>query len=291
MKGIILAGGRGTRLFPITTATNKHFLPIYNKPMIYYPLSVLMLAKIREIILVCNPEDVAGYKKLFSDGSKLGLSINYVVQEKPAGISDGILNAERYAAGDPVCVILGDNLFYGHGLPKILQKAKGEVETSGGAYVFGCFVPDPQRYGVVELDKEGNVVSIQEKPKNPVSNYAVTGLYFFDKSVFEKIRMIKPSFRGELEVTSLNELYLKERKLKVELLGRGFAWFDMGTYYSFIESGEFVYTIEKRTGLMVGCIEEIAFRNGWISRQDILSFAEELKNTDYGKYLSEIIKG
>lgn len=291
MKGIILAGGRGTRLFPITTAMNKHFLPIYNKPMIYYPLSVLMLAKVREIVFVCNPEDVSGYKKLFSDGSKLGLRIDYVVQERPAGISDGILKAEKYAMGDSVCVILGDNLFYGHGLPKILQKAKNEVETSGGAYVFGCFVPDPQRYGVVELDSEGNVVSIQEKPKNPVSNYAVTGLYFFDKSVFDKIKNLKPSLRGELEVTSLNELYLKEKKLKVELLGRGFAWFDMGTYYSFIESGEFVYTIEKRTGLMVGCVEEIAFRNGWIKQQEVVLLAEELKNTDYGKYLFDIVKG
>ncbi|MCS7232021.1 MAG: glucose-1-phosphate thymidylyltransferase RfbA [Elusimicrobiota bacterium] len=288
MKGIILVGGKGTRLFPLTFVVNKHLLPVYNKPMIYYPMSLLFLVGIKDVILVCNPDEVDEFRELFGDGSELGVVINYAVQRKPAGISDAILCTKEYVGNNNICVILGDNLFFGHGLPQMLDEAKKDVERNSGAYVFGYYVHDPHRYGIVEFDSEGNVLSLQEKPKKPRSNFAVVGLYFYDKTVFEKINKIKPSFRGELEVTSLNNLYLKEKKLKVKLLGRGFAWFDMGTYYSFLEASEFVYTIEKRTGLMIGCIEEIVYRNGWISKQQLLEIAKRYKNTDYARYLVEI---
>ncbi len=289
MKGIILAGGKGTRLYPLTLVVNKHFLAVYNKPMIYYPISLLMLAKIREILIVCNPEDLKLYKTFFLNGEHLGVKIDYVIQEQPKGISHGILLTEKYVGNDSVCVVLGDNLFFGHGLPQILLKIKKDVEKNAGSYVLGYYVLDPQRYGVIEFDKKGNVVAIKEKPKNTKSNIAVVGLYFYDNTVFDKIKKLKPSFRGELEVSSLNNLYLKEKKLKVELLGRGFAWFDMGTYHSFLEASEFVYTIEKRTGLMVGCIEEIAYRNGWITKNELKKLAAKLDKTDYGKYLLNIV--
>ncbi len=288
MKGILLAGGSGTRLYPVTYLVNKHFLPIYNKPIIYYPLSILMLAKIREVLVVCNPQDLALYKKLFRDGSHLGMTIDYAVQEKPKGLADGLLRGEEFASGDNVCFILGDNIFYGHNLQATLFEAKEMVAKNNGAVVFGYHVPDPQRFGVVEFDKTGRVISIEEKPKEPKSNYAVVGLYFYDKTVFQKAKRIKPSHRGELEITSVNEEYLKEDSLRVTLLSRGYAWFDTGTYDSYLEASEFVGTIEKKTGLMIACIEEIAFRNGWISGKEFLDLAEPLKKTKYGRYLIKI---
>lgn len=290
MKGVILAGGRGTRLHPLTYVTNKHLLPIYNKPMIYYPFSVLMLAGIREVIIVTNPEDLQNYSTLFGDGGFLGMKIRYAVQEAPKGIADGLKSARTFAEGDEVTLILGDNIFFGHGLPDILKKAIAGVQQEGGACIFAYYVNDPERFGVVELDEEGRALSLEEKPKKPKSNYAVTGLYIYDKTVFEKIERLKPSDRGELEITSLNEEYLKEKKLKVEILGRGFAWFDAGTYDSFLEAGEFVATIEKKTGLMIGCIEEIAYRNKWITKEQLVKLAERLEKTDYGQYLKRLVE-
>ncbi len=288
MKGIILAGGSGTRLYPVTLAINKHFLPVYNKPMIYYPLSLVMLLKIREVLFVVKPEDLELYKKLFQDGSHLGMNIGYVIQEKPRGLAEGLVLAEDFIGDDTICYMLGDNIFFGHDLPKIMEEAKEEVEKNGGAYVFGYWVKDPERFGIVEFDEKGNVVSLEEKPENPKSNYAVVGMYFYDNQAVEIAKGVKPSDRGELEITSVNEEYLKKGKLKVKLLGRGFAWFDAGTHDSFLEAGEFVATIEKRTGLMIGCVEEIAYRNGWISREELLKLAEPLKKTEYGKYLIEV---
>ncbi len=288
MKGILLAGGSGTRLYPVTYIVNKHFLPIYNKPLIYYPFSILMLAKIREVLIVCNPQDISFYQSLFKDGSHLGMKIDYAVQKKPKGLADGLLKGEDFASGERVCLILGDNIFYGHNIALILTEAKEKVKDSGGAVVFGYHVPDPQRFGVVEFDSSGKVISIEEKPKEPKSNYAVVGLYFYDSTVFEKAKRIKPSHRGELEITSVNEEYLKEGKLHVKLLGRGYAWFDAGTYDSYLEASEFVGTIEKKTGLMIACLEEVAYRNGWISKEQLLTLAEPLKKTRYGKYLIKI---
>ncbi|MCS7214205.1 MAG: glucose-1-phosphate thymidylyltransferase RfbA [Candidatus Calescibacterium sp.] len=288
MKGVILAGGRGTRLYPLTYITNKHLLPIYNKPMIYYPFSVLMLAKIREVIIVTNPEDLQNYKILFGDGSFLGMRVYYAVQDSPRGLSDGLMQSRKFADGDSVMLTLGDNIFFGHGLPEILKKGVETVKKEGGACVFAYYVNDPERFGVVEFDEFGSVLSLEEKPKKPKSNYAVTGLYIYDETVFEKIERLKPSDRGELEITSLNEEYLKEKKLKVEILGRGFAWFDAGTYDSFLEAGEFVATIEKKTGLMVGCIEEIAYRNKWITKDQLMKLAKNLEKTDYGQYLKKL---
>lgn len=288
MKGILLGGGTGSRLYPVTYVLNKHFLPIYNKPMIYYSFSILALAKIRDILIVCSPEDLRNYKKLFGDGSHLGMRVDYAIQENPRGLADGLLKGEEFAEGDSVCLILGDNIFYGHELQTILNEAKKNIESEGGAIVFGYHVKDPERYGVVEFDEEGNVISIEEKPKNPKSSYAITGLYFYDNTCFEKAKRIKPSDRGELEITSVNQEYLKEGRLKVKLLGRGFAWFDAGTHDSFIEASEFVATIEKRTGHMIGCIEEIVYRNGWISREQLIELAKPLIKTDYGKYLMMI---
>uniref|UniRef100_A0A7V5XHM1 Glucose-1-phosphate thymidylyltransferase n=1 Tax=Thermodesulfobacterium geofontis TaxID=1295609 RepID=A0A7V5XHM1_9BACT len=288
MKGIILAGGSGTRLYPTTQVVNKHLLPIYNKPMIYYPLSILMLIGIRDIVLVVNPEDLDIYKKLLNDGSHLGISINYVVQNKPKGLAHGLMTAESFLKGENICLALGDNIFFGHGFPKILTEAKKEIETKGGAYIFGYYVSDPKRFGIAEFDSFGNVVSLEEKPENPKSNYAVVGLYFYDSTVFEKAKKIKPSHRGEYEITSLNKEYLKEGKLKIKLLGRGVAWFDAGTHDSFLEAGQFVETIEKKTGLMIGCIEEIAYKNGWIDKVHLLKLAVSLSKTRYGKYLIKI---
>ncbi|ACN98292.1 glucose-1-phosphate thymidylyltransferase [Sulfurihydrogenibium azorense Az-Fu1] len=288
MKAIILAGGSGTRLYPVTLVINKHFLPIYNKPMIYYPLSLVMLLGIKDVIFVVNPSDLNTFKSMFGDGSKLGMNIQYVIQNKPNGLAEGLILAEDFIKDDTVCYILGDNIFFGHDIVKIMKQAKEEVEKNGGAYVFGYYVKDPERFGVVEFDEEGNVISIEEKPKKPKSNYAIVGLYFYDKEAVEIAKNVKPSNRGELEITSVNEEYLKKGKLKVKLLGRGFAWFDAGTHDSFLEAGEFVATIEKRTGLMIGCIEEIAYKNGWITKDQLLELAKPLKKTDYGKYLLEI---
>ncbi|MDI1471645.1 MAG: glucose-1-phosphate thymidylyltransferase RfbA [Thermodesulfovibrio sp.] len=288
MKTVILAGGSGTRLYPTTQVVNKHLLPIYNKPMIYYPLSLVMLAGIRDIVMVVNPEDLDSFKKLLQDGSHLGISISYVIQNKPKGLAHGLMVTESVVQEDSVCLVLGDNLFFGHGLPEILKEVKKDVEKNKGAYIFGYCVPDPQRFGIAEFDSQGNVISIKEKPKNPKSNYAVVGLYFYDKTVFEKTKKIKPSHRGEYEITSVNEEYLKEGNLRIKLLGRGFAWFDTGTHDSFLEAGEFVATIEKKTGLMIGCIEEIAYRNGWIDREVLLRLAKPLSKTDYGRYLIKL---
>ena len=288
MKGVILAGGSGTRLYPVTEVVNKHLLPIYNKPMIYYPLSILLLLGIREILFIVNEQDLDMYKKLLKNGENLGIKIEYKIQEKPRGLAEGLILAEDFIGDDNICYILGDNIFFGHNLPKYLNEAKEEIEKNGGAYVFGYYVKDPERFGVVEFDEKGNVISIEEKPKNPKSNYAVTGLYFYDNKAVEYAKKVKPSDRGELEITSVNEMYLKEGKLKVKLLGRGFAWFDAGTHDSFLEASNFIATIEKKTGLMVGCIEEIAYRQGFINKEQLEKLAQPLLKTEYGKYLLEI---
>jgi len=288
MKGVILAGGSGTRLYPVTEVVNKHLLPIYNKPMVYYPLSILLLLGIREILFIVNEQDLDMYKKLLKNGENLGIKIEYKIQEKPRGLAEGLILAEDFIGDDNICYILGDNIFFGHNLPKYLNEAKEEIEKNGGACVFGYYVKDPERFGVVEIDEKGNVISIEEKPKNPKSNYAVTGLYFYDNKAVEYAKKVKPSDRGELEITSVNGMYLKEGKLKVKLLGRGFAWFDAGTHDSFLEASNFIATIEKRTGLMVGCIEEIAYRQGFIDKEQLKKLAQPLLKTEYGKYLLEI---
>jgi len=290
MKTVILTGGSGTRLYPVTCVLNKHLLPVYNKPMIYYPLSISMLLKIRDVLFIVNPEDLSAFKNLFGDGSHLGMKISYKVQKKPNGLAEGLILAEDFLQGDNVFYLLGDNVFYGHDLLKILDEAKNSVEKNRGACIFGYYVSDPERFGIVEFDETGKVISIEEKPKKPKSNYAVVGMYFYDNEAVEIARKIKPSHRGELEITFVNEEYLKKGKLMVKLLGRGFAWFDAGTHESFLEAGEFVATIEKKTGLMIGCIEEIAYRNGWINREQLLKLAEPLKKTDYGKYLIALSK-
>ncbi len=290
MKAVILAGGSGTRLYPTTQVVNKHLLPIYNKPMIYYPLSIAVLLKIREVLFVVNPEDITSFKKLFGDGSHLGMKIDYIIQQKPNGLAEGLILAEEFIKNNTVLYLLGDNIFFGHDLIKILEEAKKEVERNGGAYVFGYYVSDPERFGVVEFDETGKVLSIEEKPKKPKSNYAVVGMYFYDSEAVEIAKSVKPSHRGELEITSVNQRYLEKGKLKVKLLGRGFAWFDAGTHDSFLEAGEFVATIEKKTGLMIGCIEEIAYRNGWIDREELLKLAEPLSKTHYGRYLLKLVE-
>jgi glucose-1-phosphate thymidylyltransferase len=288
MKAVILAGGSGTRLYPVTLAINKHLLPIYNKPMIYYPLSLVMLLGLRDILFVTNPQDETVFRQIFGDGSHLGLKIQYQVQEKPRGLAEGLILAEEFLSGDTVCYLLGDNIFFGHDLVSLMAQAKKEIEREGGAYVFGYSVRDPERFGIVTFDEEGRVVSLEEKPSQPKSNYAVVGMYFYDHQAVEIAKKVSPSSRGELEITSVNKEYLRRGKLKVKLLGRGFAWFDAGTHDSFLEAGEFVATIEKRTGLMIGCIEEIAYRNGWITREQLLKLAAPLRKTDYGRYLEEL---
>ncbi len=288
MKGIILAGGSGTRLYPVTKGVNKHFLPIYNKPMIYYPLSLAMLLGLRDILFIVNKFDLHHFQDLFGNGSHLGMNIQYKIQEEPRGLAEGLILAEEFIGDDSICLMLGDNIFFGHDLVKIMKEAKEDIEKEGGAYIFGYSVKDPERFGVVEFDEFGNVLSIEEKPKKPKSNYAVVGMYFYDNKAIEFAKNVKPSDRGELEITSVNEEYLKRLELKVKLLGRGFAWFDAGTHDSFLEAGEFVATIEKRTGLMIGCIEEIAFNNGWITREQLIELAKPLSKTEYGQYLLEI---
>ncbi len=290
MKAVILAGGSGTRLYPTTGVINKHLLPIYNKPMIYYSLSVVMLIGIREVVLVVNPKDLDSFYKLLGNGSRIGMSIDYSLQSEPLGLADALLSAEHLVREDSVCLVLGDNIFFGHGLPDILKEAKAGVEAKGGAYVFGYYVNDPSRYGIIELDSEGRVVSLEEKPKNPKSNFACVGLYFYDEGVFDIAREVKPSKRGEKEITSVNEVYMREGKLRARILGRGFAWFDAGTHDSFLEAGEFVATVEKKTGLMIGCIEEIAYRNGWIGKEELIKLAEPLAKTDYGRYLMSLLE-
>ncbi len=288
MKAIILAGGSGTRLYPVTGAINKHFLPIYNKPMIYYPLSLVMLLSIKDILFIVNPEDLKNFQKLFKDGSHLGVNIKYKMQEEPRGLAEGLILAEDFIGNDNICYMLGDNIFFGHDLVKIMEEAKNDIEQNGGAYVFGYSIKDPERFGVVEFDEKGNVLSLEEKPKKTKSHYAIVGMYFYDNEAIKIAKNVKPSERGELEITSVNEEYLKKGKLKVKLLGRGFAWFDAGTHDSFLEAGEFVATVENKTGLMIGCIEEIAYKNGWIDKKQLLKLAQPLKKTEYGKYLIEL---
>lgn len=287
MKAIILAGGSGTRLYPVTQNINKHLLPIYNKPMIYYPISLAMLIGIRDIVFVISPRDEEMYKTLFTHLGKIGLNVDYVIQ-KTKSLAEGLILVRDIVENEPLFYLLGDNLLFGHSLPEILKEAKEYVEKNKGAYVFGYYVPDPERFGVVEFDAEGRVLSIEEKPKKPKSNYAIIGVYFFDERATEFALKVKPSKRGELEITSVLEEYLRERTLRVKLLGRGFAWFDAGTHESFLEAGEFVYTIEKKTGLMIGCIEEIAYRNGWIDTDKLLEIATIYSKTEYGKYLKKL---
>ncbi|MCE5312197.1 MAG: glucose-1-phosphate thymidylyltransferase RfbA [Nitrospiraceae bacterium] len=289
MKGIILAGGSGTRLYPVTRAICKQLLPIYDKPMIYYPLSVLMLAGIKDILIISTPQDLHRFKELFGSGSQYGLNLCYKEQAAPNGIAESFIIGEEFIAGSPVCLVLGDNIFYGHGLTELLKKASSDVTTKGGATVFGYYVTDPEKFGVLEFDQQGNVLSIEEKPTNPKSNYAVTGLYFYDSDVVSIAKSINPSSRGELEITDLNNRYLEASRLRVELLGRGYAWLDTGTHQSLLEAGEFISTVEKRQGLKIACIEEIAYRMGYIDKDGLLKLAEPLKKNGYGEYLLKLL--
>lgn len=285
MKGIILAGGSGTRLHPITKGVSKQLLPIYDKPMIYYPLSVLMLAGIQDILIITTPEDSASFMRLLGDGSQYGIRLNYAVQPSPDGLAQAFIIGEGFIGKDNVCLVLGDNIYYGHGLTQSLQSA---VARKTGATVFGYHVNDPERFGVVEFDAQMRAISIEEKPKQPKSNYAVTGLYFYDNEVIEIAKTIKPSHRGELEITSVNNAYLERGDLNVELLGRGYAWLDTGTHDSLLEAGHFVQTIEHRQGLKVACLEEIGFVNKWISKEQLIAEGKALSKTGYGQYLLKI---
>ncbi|ALM72153.1 TPA: glucose-1-phosphate thymidylyltransferase RfbA [Vibrio vulnificus] len=289
MKGIILAGGSGTRLYPITRGVSKQLLPVYDKPMIYYPLSVLMLAGIREILVITTPEDQSSFQRLLGDGSDFGISLEYAVQASPEGLAQAFIIGEEFIGTDSVCLVLGDNIFYGQGFSPKLKKAVETAESGNGATVFGYQVKDPERFGVVEFDADRKAISIEEKPTKPKSNYAVTGLYFFDNQVVSRAKQVEPSERGELEITTLNQMYLTENELNVEMLGRGFAWLDTGTYESLLDAAQFVSTIEKRQGYKIACLEEIAFNNGWISKQKLMAAADALKKNNYGIYLSSIV--
>ncbi|MBO7612493.1 MAG: glucose-1-phosphate thymidylyltransferase RfbA [Treponema sp.] len=287
MKGIILAGGSGTRLYPITKAVSKQILPLYDKPMVYYPLSVLMLSGIREVLIISTPRDISLFKELFGDGSWLGMKFSYAVQDKPRGLADAFIVGENFIGKDSVALVLGDNIFYGQSFSTTLSNAYKKIQKEGGAVIFGYFVKDPTAYGVVEFDSFGNVLGIEEKPKLPKSNYAVPGLYFYDNSVVQIAKEIKPSARGEIEITAVNNAYLAKKKLSVELLGRGMAWLDTGTYDGLLEASNFIATIQKRQGMYVSCIEEIAYRNGWITKEDLTNLASGYK-TVYNEYLRYI---
>jgi glucose-1-phosphate thymidylyltransferase len=285
MKGIVLAGGSGTRLYPITKSISKQIIPVYDKPMIYYPLSVLMLAGIREILIISTPQDIHLYENLLGDGSDLGISLTYAVQPSPDGLAQAFIIGEEFIGTDSACMVLGDNIFYGFDFSRILREA---TTLKDGAVVFGYYVNDPERYGVAEFDANGKVLSLEEKPQNPKSNYAVTGLYFYSNDVVQKAKSLKPSPRGELEITDLNKLYLEEGRLNVKLLGRGMAWLDTGTHDSLLEASNFISTIENRQGLKVACLEEIAYANGYIDREQLLKLAEPLKKNYYGQYLIKV---
>lgn len=288
MKGIILAGGSGTRLYPITKAVSKQILPLYDKPMVYYPLSCLMLSGIREVLIISTPRDISLFKELFGDGSWLGMRFEYAVQEKPRGLADAFIVGKNFIGSDDVALVLGDNIFYGQNFTSVLKKASAKIASkSSGAVIFGYFVKDPTAYGVVEFNEDGKVLGIEEKPSNPKSNYAVPGLYFYNNDVVKIAQDIKPSARGEIEITAVNNTYLEEGTLSVELLGRGMAWLDTGTYDGLLEASNFIATIQKRQGLYVSCVEEIAWRNGWLSKEKLLELAKGYK-TDYGRYLEYI---
>ena len=286
MKGIILAGGSGTRLYPITKAISKQINPIYDKPMIYYPLSILMLAGIREILVISTPRDLPLFQELLGNGKNFGVRFEYAIQEKPNGLAEAFIIGERFIDNDSCALVLGDNIFYGHGLTGILKEAEARKE---GATIFGYYVPNPKDFGVVEFDENRKVISLEEKPQNPKSNYAVPGLYFYDNTVVEKAKKVKPSKRGELEITSINKMYLQEEKLHVVNFGRGMAWLDTGTHDALLEAANFVKTIQSRQGVMVACLEEIAYRNGWISKEKVLELAKPLMKSKYGEYLVKIV--
>lgn len=290
MKGIILAGGSGTRLYPITKGVSKQLLPIYDKPMIYYPLSVLMLSGIRDILIITTPEDATAFHRLLGDGSQFGLHLSYAEQPSPDGLAQAFIIGEEFIGKDDVCLILGDNIFYGQHFSQMLSQAVTNVQQEQKATVFGYYVKDPERYGVAEFDQDGNVLSIEEKPKNPKSNYALVGLYFYPNKVIEIAKQIKPSARGELEITSVNQEFLQAKELKVQLLGRGFAWLDTGTHDSLTEATNFVETLEKRQGLKISCLEEIAYHKGWISKEKLKELAQELSKNGYGQYLLDLVK-
>ena len=289
MKGIILAGGSGTRLYPITKGVSKQLLPVYDKPMIYYPLSVLMLAGIKEILIISTPEDLPNFSKLLGDGRNIGINLEYKEQPSPDGLAQAFIIGEEFIGNDDVCLVLGDNIFYGSGFSGMLKNARANV-SKGKSTVFGYYVKDPERSGVAEFDDKGNVISIEEKPKNPKSNYAVVGLYFYTNDVIQISKNVKPSKRGELEITSVNQVYLEQKKLKLELLGRGFAWLDTGTHDSLLEAGNFIESIESRKGLKVACLEEIAYRMNYIDADQVRKLSQPLKNNGYGQYLLNLLK-
>jgi len=290
MKGIVLAGGSGTRLYPITKGVSKQLLPVYNKPMVYYPISVLLLSGIKEILIISTPNDMPMFQRLLGDGSDLGVSFEYKIQEYPNGLAEAFILGETFIGDDDVCLILGDNIFYGHGLTELLANSLKNVEKKDKATVFGYYVNDPERYGVVEFDAAKKVVSIEEKPETPKSNYAVVGLYFYPNSVIEIAKSIQPSKRGELEITSVNQTYLLQKKLNVELMGRGYAWFDTGTHDSLIKAANFIQTIENRQGLKIACLEEIVYEKGYITIAQLEQLIKPLKKNEYGKYLEQLVK-
>ena len=291
MKGIILAGGSGTRLYPLTMVTSKQLLPVYDKPMIYYPLSVLMNAGIKEILIISTPQDIGRFKELLKDGSQFGINLEYAVQPYPDGLAQAFIIGEKFIGKEDVAMILGDNIFAGHGLNKRLKTAVQRAENSKGATIFGYYVDDPERFGIVEFDKDGKAVSIEEKPKKPKSNYCVTGLYFYDNRVVKYAKSLKPSLRGELEITDLNRIYLKNNELNVEILGQGFTWLDTGTMESLLDASNFIKTVETHQHRKVGCLEEIAYINGWISKEQVMLVYDIMKKNEYGQYLKDVIDG